>query len=72
MTDIDYEKVVTIVREGHDSQEASLALAVHTIMKLPDIRDSFKAAILPEDGEPLMHYEEIKAIYERADFPISK
>lgn len=72
MTDVDYEKVVRIVRQGHEPQDTSLARAVHTIMKLLDIRDSRTAAILVEDGEPLMQFEETKAIYERTDFPISK
>ncbi len=70
MSDIDYNERVRLIREQGEPKEMSLADAVRTVMSWPDVRDRMTAAILCE-GESLMDLSQIKAVFNRSDFPIS-
>ena len=70
MTDIDYNERVRLIRGQEGPKEMSLADAVRTVMSWPDVGDRMDAEIL-RDGEPLMTSSQIKAVFDRSDFPIS-
>jgi hypothetical protein len=70
MSDYDYNETVRLVLAQGEPKDLSLADAVRTVMSWPT-KDRMMAAILRDDGSPIMESSEIEAIYQRSDFPIS-
>lgn len=67
---IDYDESVVLLVQGEPRRAMRLADAIQAVVMMdPVLR---RAACITRAGPPLMHFNEIEAIYNRLDFPRSK
>lgn len=69
MSDYDYNEIVTLVSKSHEKRDMPLADAIRLVANMPDVRERMMVLILREGKPPIEKWGEIRAIYERSDFP---